>query len=114
MVFKRGDFVTFDYIAKIKESDKVFDTTIKEVAEKNKLNMNNKFEPRLLVVGEGWILKPLDSGIADMEIDKPILIEIPPVQAFGERDPHKVKEVPLRVLKESYLRPILGRSWSAL
>lgn len=110
MTFKKGDFVTFDYTAKIKETGKIFDTSIKEVAEKEKINKQGEtYESRLIVIGEGWILKSLDDELLKMEIDKPSTVEILPAQAFGERDPDKVKEVPLKVFIKMGIRPVIGQ-----
>ena len=61
---------------------------------------SKKYEPRLLGVGEGWVLKGLDEALLESNIDEPLNIEIPPEKAFGERDPSKVRMIPLRKLGE--------------
>jgi FKBP-type peptidyl-prolyl cis-trans isomerase 2 len=60
------------------------------------------------VVGEGWLLKTLDEGLLSMDLNKPATVEIPPEKAFGNRDPEKVRLVPLRRLTAKGITPQLG------
>jgi FKBP-type peptidyl-prolyl cis-trans isomerase 2 len=109
MTFEKGDFLLIDYVAKVKETGEVFDTTIEDVAKKERLYKEGElYEPKLVVVGEGWLLKTLDESLLNMELNKPATIEIPPEQAFGNRDPEKVKLVPLRRLTAKGINPQLG------
>jgi peptidylprolyl isomerase len=64
MTLQKGDFILIDYVAKIKETNEVFDTTKDEVAKKEHLHKEGEInEPKLVVVGEGWVLKALDDAI---------------------------------------------------
>ncbi|MEM2466462.1 MAG: FKBP-type peptidyl-prolyl cis-trans isomerase, partial [Candidatus Bathyarchaeia archaeon] len=98
-----------DYVAKVKETGEVFDTTIEEVAKKERLYKEGEiYEPKLVVIGEGWVLKALDESLTNMEVGKTETVEIPPEKAFGARDPEKVKRVPLRHLTAKGITPTLG------
>jgi peptidylprolyl isomerase len=109
MSLQKGDFVLIDYVAKVKETGEVFDTTNEETAKKEHLHKEGEiYEPKLVVVGEGWILKALDEGLTTMEIGKTTSVEIPPSKAFGERDPEKVRRVPLKHLTAKGITPTLG------
>lgn len=109
MALQKGDFILIDYVAKVKETSEVFDTTIEEVAKKERLYREGEiYEPKLIVVGEGWVLKALDESFPTMEVEKPATIEIPPEKAFGARDPEKVRRVPLRQLTAKGITPALG------
>jgi len=106
---QKSDFVLVDYIGKVKETGEVFDTTSEEIAKENKLYKEGEiFEPRLVVIGEGWILKALDEALLNLKIKKNETVEIPPDKAFGQRDPEKVKLVPLRRLTARGITPKLG------
>src|SRR5512147_2332332 len=106
MALQKGDFILLNLTAKVKETNEVFDTTIDEVAKKEHLQKEGEiYEPRLIVVGEGWVLKPLDESLATMEPSKPATVEIPPEKAFGARDPEKVKRVHLKQLAEKGINP---------
>ena len=109
MALQKGDFVLMDYVAKVKETSETFDTTIEETAKKERLYKEGEiYEPKLVVIGEGWILKALDESLTTMEIGKTSSVEISPEKAFGERDPEKVKRVSLRHLTAKGITPTLG------
>jgi len=109
MALQKGDFVLIDYVAKVKETSEVFDTTSEETAKKEHLHKEGEiYEPKLVVVGEGWVLKALDEGLTTMEIGKTASVEIPPDKAFGERDPEKVRRVPLKHLIAKGITPTIG------
>ncbi|MCS7125004.1 MAG: peptidylprolyl isomerase [Candidatus Bathyarchaeota archaeon] len=109
MALQKGDFILIDYVAKVKETGEVFDTTIEEIAKKERLYKEGEiYEPKLVVVGEGWVLKALDESLMTMDVGKPATVEIPPDKAFGPRDPEKVRRVPLRQLTAKGITPNLG------
>jgi len=109
MPFEKGDFLLMDYVAKVKETGEVFDTTIEDVAKKERLYKKGEiYEPKLVVVGEGWVLKALDENLLNLELNKTSPVEIPPDKAFGNRDPEKVRLVPLRRLTAKGVTPQLG------
>jgi len=106
---QKSDFILVDYTGKVKETGEVFDTTSEETAKENKLYKEGEiYEPRLVVVGEGWMLKALDEALLTFKIRKKESVEIPPENAFGNRDPEKVKLVPLRRLAARGITPKLG------
>jgi FKBP-type peptidyl-prolyl cis-trans isomerase 2 len=106
---QKSDFILVDYTGKVKETGEVFDTTSEETAKENKLYKEGEiYEPRLVVVGEGWVLKALDEALLTFKIRKNESVEIPPENAFGNRDPEKVKLVPLRRLVARGITPKVG------
>jgi len=109
MALQKGDFIIIDYVAKVKETNEVFDTTLEETAKKEHLYKEGElYEPKLIVIGEGWVLKALDESLETMEVDKTSSVEIPQDKAFGARDPEKVKRVPLKQLIAKGITPSLG------
>ncbi len=109
MSLKKGDFILINYTAKIKETNEVFDTTVEETAKKEKLQKEGEiYEPKLIVIGEGWVLKALDDALPTMETNKLANVEIPPDKGFGPRDPEKVKQVHLKKLAEKGINPAIG------
>jgi peptidylprolyl isomerase len=107
---QKGDFVTVDYTARVKETGEVFDTTLEDVAKKEHLYKEGEvYEPKLVVIGEGWVLKALDDSLMTMEVAKASQVEIPQDKAFGARDPEKVKRVPLRQLTAKGITPAVGK-----
>ena len=109
MPLQKGDFILIDYVGKVKETGEVFDTTIEEVARKERLYKEGEiYEPKLVVLGEGWILKALEEEILKLDVGTKSTIEIPPEKAFGPRDPEKVKLVPLKRLVAKGITPQIG------
>ena len=109
MALQKGDFILIDYIAKVKETNEVFDTTKDDVAKKEHLQKEGEiYEPKLVVIGEGWVLKALDESLTNMEVGKPQTVEIPADKAFGPRDPEKIRRVPLKQLLAKQINPTIG------
>jgi len=109
MPFKKGDFILLEYTAKVKETGEVFDTTNEEEAKKERLYKEGEiYEPKLVVIGEKWVLEALDDNLPSLQLNKPKTIEIPPDKAFGPRDPEKLKMVPLRRLRDKGITPQIG------
>jgi peptidylprolyl isomerase len=109
MTLQKGDFILIDYTAKIKETNEVFDTTKDEVAKKEHLHKEGEInEPKLVVVGEGWVLKALDDALLAAEVGKETTVEIPQDKAFGPRDPEKIRRVPIKQLYAKEINPVIG------
>jgi len=109
MSFQKGDFIVIDYTAKVKETNEVFDTTFEDIAKRERLYKEGEIcEPKLVVIGEGWVLKALDESLTTLEVGKTASVEIPQDKAFGARDPEKVKRVPLKQLLDKDVTPNLG------
>jgi peptidylprolyl isomerase len=110
MALQKGDFILIDYTAKVKETNEIFDTTNEETAKKEHLHKEGEMhEPMLVAIGEGWVLKALDESLTTMEPNKPATVEIASKDAFGPRDPEKIKRVPLKqLLAKDVHNPSIG------
>lgn len=109
MTLQKGDFILIEYVAKVKETNEVFDATKEDVAKKEHLYKEGEiYEPKLVVIGESWVLKALDDNLTTMETNKPSITEISPDKGFGQRDPEKIKRVPLKQLLAKQINPIIG------
>jgi peptidylprolyl isomerase len=101
MTFDKGSLILLDYTARIKDNGEIFETTIEEDAKKSNLyDPTRRYEPRLISVGEGWVLKGLDEALTSTDVGQKLSIEIPPDKGFGERDTNKVRMIPQRKLGE--------------
>lgn len=109
MPFKEGNFLLIEHTAKVKETGKIFDTTQEDVARSEGFHKEGEiYEPKLVVIGEGWVLKVLDDNLPSLLLNKPKTIEVPPDKAFGPRDPEKLRMVSLRRLRDKGITPKLG------
>jgi peptidylprolyl isomerase len=99
MPLEKGSLVLVDYTAKVKDTNEVFETTREEEAKKTDLyDPTRKYEPRLVSVGEAWVLKGLDEALAKASVGDKMNVEVTPDKGFGERDPNKVRMIPQRKL----------------
>jgi len=109
LTFKKGQLILLDYTAKIKDSGEIFETTIEDEAKKHSLHESNvKYMPKLVSVGEGWVLKGLDDALSETTAGDKKTIEVSPDKGFGERDKGKVRMIPLRKLGEDAEKVSVG------
>jgi FKBP-type peptidyl-prolyl cis-trans isomerase len=108
-VIEEGDFILVEMTGRTMETDEVFDTTDEELAKTEDIHEEGKtYGPKLVVVGEGWILKGLDDRLAGLKLEETAEVEIPAEEAFGERSPENVRTVPFRVLSSTTTIPSPG------
>ncbi|MBN1389250.1 MAG: peptidylprolyl isomerase [Candidatus Thermoplasmatota archaeon] len=94
---KDGDFIRLDFDAFVKETEQLVDTTHEEVAKEHDLyNERVSYAPIPLIVGSGQIVKGLDRDLLEAEKGKEREVEIPPSEAFGDKDPKLVEIFPER------------------
>ncbi len=99
MALEKGSLVLVNYTAKVKDTDEVIETTLEDDAKKfNLYDPTRTYEPRLISVGDGWVLKGLDEALANANVGESLNIDVSPEKGFGERDPNKVRMIPLRKL----------------
>jgi len=61
---------------------------------------NVKYQPKLVSVGESWVIKGLDEALANSKVGDKTTVEVTPDKGFGERDSGKVRMIALRKLGE--------------
>ncbi len=109
MTFQKGTLILVDYTAKVKDSDEVFETTREADAKSGSIHdANVKYQPRLISVGEAWVLKGLDDALANTKTGDKLSIEVPPEKGFGMRDTGKVRMIPLRKLGDDAEKVTVG------
>gem|GEM_PF-142743 len=92
---KSGDVVRIEYEMWAKETDELIDTTKEDLAvEKGIYDPKNIYKPLALIVGSGKLLKPLEDDMLEAEVGEERTVEIPPSEAYGERDPNLVEFFP--------------------
>ncbi len=111
MTFDKGSLILIDYVAKVKDSDEVFDTTIEEEAKKHSIHESGvKYSPKLVSVGEVSypVLKGLDEALTKTSTGDKLTVEVTPEKGFGERDSTKVRMIPIRKLGEDAEKVSVG------
>ena len=109
MTFSKGSLILVDYTSKVKDTGEVFETTIEEEAKKHSLHDPTiKYQPKLVSVGESWVVKGLDEALEKTSVGDKKTVEILPDKGFGERDTGKVRMIPLRKLGEDAEKVSIG------
>jgi FKBP-type peptidyl-prolyl cis-trans isomerase 2 len=105
----KGDFVYLEMTGKTDETGEVFETTDEEIAKEFGIFKEERsYGPRLVIVGDGFVLKGLDEKLPGIKFDEESEIEIPAMDAFGERNVELVQTVPYRVLRSKGITPYVG------
>jgi len=109
MAFSKGSLILVDYTSKVKDTGEVFETTIEEEAKKHSFHDPNvKYQPKLVSVGESWVIKGLDEALENTSVGDKTTVEVSPDKGFGERDSGKVRMIPLRKLGEDAEKVSIG------
>jgi len=109
LTFTKGSLVLIDYTAKVKDTNEVFETTVAEEAKKHSIfEENAKYQPKLVSVGESWVIKGLDDALANAKAGDKLTVDVTPDKGFGDRDPGKVRMIPLRKLGEDAEKVTVG------
>lgn len=89
------------YTAKVKDTGELVETTIEDEAKALGVHdPTRRYEPRLIAVGDGWVLKGVDEALGGASVGDKLVIDVPPEKGFGARDPDKVRMIPLRKFGE--------------
>ena len=101
MTFEKGALIFANYTARVKDTGEGIESTVEEDAKKLKIyEESRRYEPRLVAVGEGWLISGLDAEVAKLSVGEKKEIELPPEKAFGLRDPTQLRMIPLRKFGE--------------
>jgi peptidylprolyl isomerase len=97
MTLDKGALIFANYTAKVKDTGEAVETTLEDEAKKlNIHDATKRYGPRLIAVGEGWLISGLDDTVKEMEVGQRKEIELPPERAFGKRDPTQTRMIPVR------------------
>lgn len=101
MSYQKGALIYVNYTAKVKDTGEAIESTVEDEAKKlNIYDADRTYGPRLVAVGEGWVLKGLDEEITKMAPGERKTVELLPERAWGDRDPTLLRMIPLRKFGE--------------
>ena len=89
-----GDTVSVNYIGKL-TNGKLFDTSIKEEAQKAGFPLRPSYSPLSFKVGAGQMIPGFDAGVVGMKIGEEKTVTLTPAQAYGEKNADAIISVPL-------------------
>lgn len=101
----KNDFVEIKFTGKVKDGD-IFDTNIKEDAEKIELKLDDK--PLIICVGQEMLIKGFDNALEGKKIGEKNTIELGQKDAFGPRRKELIKLIPKKLFTEKNVNPVAG------
>ncbi len=104
---KKNDFIEIEFTGNITNTDEIFDTNIKEDAEKGGLDIKN-IKPFVLAVGHKMLPSGFDKELEGKEAGKSYTLELKPEDAFGKRNPQMVRMIPTKLFHEQKIEPQRG------
>ncbi|MEK6812988.1 MAG: peptidylprolyl isomerase [Nanoarchaeota archaeon] len=109
MLLQEHDFITLDFIGKVKETEEIFDITQESDAKRFHLyNPEKKYQPLTICIGERHVVEGLDEFFKGKELGKTYTVVIPAEKAFGKRNPKLLRLVPMHAFHEHKIRPEPG------
>lgn len=90
----KNEFVEIKFTGNVLDGE-IFDTNIKEDAEKINLKIDEK--PMIICIGQEMILPSLDKDIEGKELGKKYSITLSPEKAFGNRRKELIRLVPKNI-----------------
>ncbi|MCH8022327.1 MAG: FKBP-type peptidyl-prolyl cis-trans isomerase [Thaumarchaeota archaeon] len=101
MSIEKGSLVYINYTARIKDTNELIETTSEAKAKKlGTHDPTKRYEPKLVCVGEGWVLQGLDEVLQKRKVGDKLVTEVDPDKGFGKRDPSQVRMLPLKKFGE--------------
>jgi len=103
------EFVKVKYTGREKDTNRVFDTTEKEVAVKEGIFSENvNYKPNVMILGANQLIAGFEEVLKNMKPGEEKTVELPPEKAYGNRSPELVKLVPMNVFKKNNITPHPG------
>ncbi len=102
------DIIEIELILKDANSKEVLDTTNKDLAKENNLNLKQEYKPLNYVFGAGELLKGIEENIKDLEVSKTKTFVLKKEQAFKDKDPNKIELISINEFKKEKINPQVG------
>jgi len=110
MSLQDGDVVRFDYTLWIQGEKTPLETSMEDVAKAQGIHRADKaYRPLTVAIGQRQILPALERHLRDhAEPGKALSVDLPAAEAYGERDPAKIKDVPMAQFRKQKIDPKPG------
>ncbi len=106
---KKGDFLRIEYTGRIAATGELFDTTSEEVAKKeNAFNPKQRYGPVLAIIGAGMAVPGVERNLLEMKEGEEREFDVQPSEAFGPRDPSRIRIIALAKFIKEKINPYPG------
>lgn len=107
---EKNDLVHLEYeLWIVGDKEELYDTTKEELAKEHEIfDEKKEYHPQALVVGNERVLKGLDKSLMEAEVGKEYVVDIPPEEGAGERNPKLVEVHKLNEFLKQDIEPQVG------
>lgn len=108
MALKDGDVVRFDYTLYV--DGKMLETSEEKVAKDNAIHRDSRrYQPLTITLGSRQIIPGLESHMRSHgQKGQSVTVDIAAVDAYGERDPKKIRDIPMAQFRQQKVNPEPG------
>ncbi len=113
---EKKSIILVDFTGKDLSAGMIFDTTIREVAEREGIfdaHQQRRYGPMTVILGKGEMHKALEEEIEKMAAGEQKKITLLPEKAFGERKPENIAVMPLKNFLDNKMNPFPGMVFEA-
>ncbi len=108
-LIKVGDFVLIDFVGRVKDGNQIFDCSIEKIAQDENVHDEKEiYEPRLIIAGEGQLIKGLETRLIGLESGKTHNFKLSPDEGFGPRDAKQIRIENIRDFRKQNIKPQPG------
>jgi FKBP-type peptidyl-prolyl cis-trans isomerase 2 len=108
-MIKEKDFVELNYTGKIKEDNFIFDTTDEKVAKENDVFQEGaEYVPAVICVGQGQLIKGIDSALPGKEVNKEYTLDVSPDDAYGKKSAKLIQLISTSKFLKEKIQPMPG------
>lgn len=106
---KDGDAIAFDYELWVEGRDTLYDTTLRDAAEKaGTLDPAAHYGPMHYVLGFHRVIPGLERALRESVVGSTTEVTVPPEEAYGARDPKLIETLPIREFRKNEVDPEPG------
>ena len=106
---KENDIIKLEYDAWIVNEDKLFDTTNEKLAKENDMyDEKMDYGYIITIIGKNRLIAGLEEHLKKAEVGKKREVTITPENAYGDREPNKMKIHSFRELQRQKVEPQIG------
>tara|TARA_Y100000310_G_scaffold179357_1_gene179326 strand:+ start:3241 stop:3906 length:666 start_codon:yes stop_codon:yes gene_type:complete len=106
-MLKKHDFVEIDFTTIVKSTNKIVDSTIEKVGKSANLS-KEAYKPQTICLGEGMFMEQVEEKLIGKPLNKEVIIDLTPEQAFGNRDAAKISTISLPKFTKEKINPFPG------
>ncbi|MBI4918295.1 peptidylprolyl isomerase [archaeon] len=101
-------FIEVEYTGRLKDDNKIFDTTNEELAKKEGIhNKNASYGPVVVCVGQGQLVKGIEEELKGKKEGK-YIFDLKPENAFGKKSTQLIQLMPTSKLLKEKIQPVPG------